>query len=788
MPSQRYQHIFVFGLFLVLTLVMTFPMVLHLGTSVRDRGDPLLNTWIMAWNNRQMTGFNLAGWFDANIYYPNRNTLAYSEHLFPQALIGLPINLLTGNPILAYNFVLLLAFITSAFGMYLLAYHLTRHAWGSIAAGFIFAFSPFMIAHLFQIQVISAAGIPLTFLFLIRFYDSGRWKDLLLFTLFFVLQALANGYYALFLTVMTGLLMLILTTARRKWLDARFWVQMGVFACLSLAALVPFLSHYSQVRNTLGLERGIGAYARATTFLATSRQNVLYGQLSHPFQKAEGELFPGVAPFLLAVVGGWSILRLQKRPRVDSRPKPRRGGRFLLWLAFVLFLVQTLFLYLTLSRGSFELSWGSLLNIHARSPLKPLLTWAATVLAFWIVKKAFRTGPLLPFTMKDPALWGLGLVFLAALSITLGPGGPFLILYRHVPGFEALRAPTRCHVFIMLSLAIFAAFGLRALAQKMSGQRKGVFIFLALLLILAEFLSPPIPLESVPVKSQIPPVYHWLATHKYRDFALLELPFPQEGQGIGTVECPRAYYSTYHWKRLVNGYSGYFPPVYSELRRRWNGGCSARQNISDLRSLGVRYMVFHSSMFPPEAFPILLRDLASLPSQTTFIGQFGEAFVYEVLGWEDGLRDLRAESARVPAERHGWKVTASDNKESAALAIDGRRDTRWDTAGPQKPGQFFEVDLGRELRLAKLSLVLGSSALDFPRGFQVEVSLDGSTWVQASRQDQTLIDIRAFLRPRELGLEIPLADVPARKIRIINTGQDPVLYWSIHELKVYSSR
>ncbi len=788
MASRRPHALLVLGLYIVLTLVMTYPQVLHLGSSVRDPGDPLLNAWIMAWNNRQMASFNLAGWFDANIYYPNRNTLAYSEHLFPQAVVGLPINLLSGNPILAYNLVLLLAFLSSAFGMYLLAYHLTRHAWGSIAAGFIFAFSPFMIAHLFQIQVITAAGIPLTFLFLLRFYDSGRWKDLLLFTLFYVLQALANGYYALFLTVMTGLLMLLLTTAKRKWLDGRFWVQMAVFAFLSLAALVPFLSHYSQVRNTLGLERGIGAYARATTFLATSPQNVLYGKLSRPFQKAEGELFPGVVPFLLAVVGGWSMLRLQKRPRDDSRPKPRPWGRIFLWLAFLLVVVQTVFLYLTLSRGSFEISWGSFLNIHSRSLLKPLLAWGASVLAFWVVKKIFRTGPLWPFTLKDPVLWGWALVFLSALSITLGPNGPFLILYRHVPGFEALRAPTRCHVFIMISLAVFAAFGLRALSQKLSGQKSRVLAFLALPLILAEFLSLPIPLKSVPVKKQIPPVYHWLAAQKNQDFALLELPFPQEGQGIGTVECPRAYYSTYHWKRLVNGYSGYFPPVYSELRRRWNGGCSASQNISDLKSLGVRYMVFHSSMFPPDAFPILLRDLARLPKQTAYVGQFGDAFIYEVLGWREGLKELQAESTRVPAERQGWRVAASDNKESAALAIDGRRDTRWDTASPQKPGQFFEVDLGRTLRLAKLSLLLGSSVLDFPRGFRVEVSPDGSAWRKASGQDQTLIDIRAFLRPKNLALEIPLGDAPARWVRIINTGQDPVLYWSIHELEIYPSR
>jgi hypothetical protein len=776
----------VLALFIALTLVMTYPLVLHLGSSVRDPGDPLLNTWILAWNNRQMAGFNFSGWFDANIYYPNRNTLAYSEHLFSQALVSLPVNLLTGNPILAYNLVLLFGFVTSGFGMYLLARRLSGHLPGSIAAGIIFAFSPFMIAHLPHLQVITAGGIPLAFLFLIRFFDKGRWKDLLLFTLFYVLQALANGYYALFLTILAGLFILVMTVAGRKWREGRFWVQMAVFAVLALAALGPFLYHYAQVRNTLGLERGIGAYARATSFLATSPQNNLYGRISRQFLQSEGELFPGAAAFLLAVVGGLSVLRLKKRLRPAGQSRPRRGGRVLLWMTAALLLAQTVILYTTLKQGSFELALGSGLKIHARSPLKPLLAWAAFLLVFLALKKMLKTGPLLPFSFADPHLWGLGLIFLIALWMTLGPHGPFLILYRYVPGFEGLRAPTRCHVFIMFVLAAFAAFGFRSLTHKLSGLKKGALSILAPLVILVEFLSLPIPLISVPVKKNIPAVYQWLASQKGGDFALVELPFPRPGEGVGAVECSRAYFSAYHWKRLVNGYSGYFPPLYNELRRRWEGSCSPSQNLSDLKTLGVRYIVYHSSMFEPEDFPFIRSELASRPDQTAFKGQFGEAYVYEVLGWKDGLRGLRIKNPFRRVEPKSWRASASVNSSAARLAIDGRGETRWDTAGPQQPGQFFEVDLGRTVILAKLSLVLGSSELDYPGRYRVEASSDGRTWTPAAAEEEVLIDIRAYLRPRDLALDIPLPNVAARFIRIVNTGEDPLRYWSIHELEVYS--
>jgi hypothetical protein len=788
MTSPRHPTLMVLALFMALTLVMTFPLVLHLGSSVHDPGDPLLNTWILAWNNRQMAGFHLSGWFDANIYYPNRNTLAYSEHLFSQALVSLPVNLLTGNPILAYNLVLLFGFITSGFGMYLLARRLSGHLLGSIAAGIIFAFSPFMMAHLPHLQVITAGGIPLTFLFLIRFFDKGRWKDLFLFTLFYVLQALANGYYALFLTILAGLFILVMTVAGRKWKEGRFWIQMAVFAVLALAALGPFLYHYAQVRNTLGLERGIGAYARPTSFLATSPQNNLYGRVSRQFLQPEGELFPGAAAFLLAVVGGLSVLRLKKRLRPAGESRPRHGGRVLLWMAAALLLAQSVILYTTLKQGSFELALGSGLKIHARSPLKPLLAWAAFLLVFLALKKMLKTGPLLPFSFADPHLWGLGLVFLFALWLTFGPHGPFLILYRYVPGFEGLRAPTRCHVFIMLVLAAFAAFGFRSLTHKLSGLKKVALSILAPLIILAEFLSLPIPCIPVPVKKAIPVVYQWLAQQKGEDFALLELPFPRQGQGVGTVECPRAYFSAYHWKRLVNGYSGYFPHLYSELRRRWDGDYSLFQKISDTKKLGVRYLIFHSSFYHPESFPLILGDMARHSGQAVFIGQYGEAYVYEMLGWQEGMKELLQKSLFRRIEPKGWRVSASVNSQAACLAIDGRRETRWDTAGPQQPGQFFEVDLGRTVILAKLSLALGSSELDYPRGYRVEVSEDGRTWTLAAEENEVLIDIRAYLRPKDLALDIPLPNVAARFIRIVNTGEDPIRYWSIHELEVYSAK
>ncbi|HUK12899.1 MAG TPA: glycosyltransferase family 39 protein, partial [Thermoanaerobaculaceae bacterium] len=209
-------------LFLVLALVMTWPLALHLDRAVTDPGDPLLNTWIMAWDLHKLGTGSPRGLFDANIFFPNHRTLAYSEHLLPQALLAALPTRLAGNPIVGYNCVLLLALASSALGMYVLARHLTGSEAGAVFAGIAFAFSPFMMGHLSHLQVLCAGGLPLSFYFLHRFLAGERDADVLWLALTIAVQMLANGYYAVLLPYFIAVPLLGVAVARRRLRDRRF--------------------------------------------------------------------------------------------------------------------------------------------------------------------------------------------------------------------------------------------------------------------------------------------------------------------------------------------------------------------------------------------------------------------------------------------------------------------------------------------------------------------------------------------------------------------------------------
>jgi mono/diheme cytochrome c family protein len=81
--------------------------------------------------------------------------------------------------------------------------------------------------------------------------------------------------------------------------------------------------------------------------------------------------------------------------------------------------------------------------------------------------------------------------------------------------------------------------------------------------------------------------------------------------------------------------------------------------------------------------------------------------------------------------RGDWKASASTNSETAALAIDGKPDTQYESKTVQTPGMWFQVELPAPAMVGGLQLNSGSATNDFLRGYKVYVSADGGQWGEA---------------------------------------------------------
>ena len=170
-------HLLALFLYSCLTLVMTYPAVLRLKVAIiGDYVDSFLNTWIIAWGVRKITRGEWGSLFDANIFFPYKNTLAYSEHLLGVALTAIPIQLGFNDPLVTFNVSVLISFVLTALGMYLLVWYLTRNGYAAFFSGLLFSFFPWRIGHIAHLQLLSAQWLPLTFLFLHKTVKSFSYR------------------------------------------------------------------------------------------------------------------------------------------------------------------------------------------------------------------------------------------------------------------------------------------------------------------------------------------------------------------------------------------------------------------------------------------------------------------------------------------------------------------------------------------------------------------------------------------------------------------------------------
>jgi hypothetical protein len=276
-------------------------------------GDPLLNAWILAWDaDRMRHGF--AGLWNAPLFYPASDTLAWSEHLIGIALFTAPVQWLTGQPVLVYNLAQLASVVLAGAGMYGLARELTGRRDAAWLAGLAFACLPYRISQLTHLQILVCGWMPIALWALHRAFRTGSWRAYAAFAAAYTLQALSNGYYLFFLAAAVGVFCAIelVSRVRHRAPVLRQIVSLVLAATVVMVCLVPVLTPYLRVRAQLGLKRTrpeIIAYAAqpwdylTVTSLARTWRNVL------PVGRPERELFPGLTLLLLAAAATPALIR-----------------------------------------------------------------------------------------------------------------------------------------------------------------------------------------------------------------------------------------------------------------------------------------------------------------------------------------------------------------------------------------------------------------------------------------------------------------------------------------------
>lgn len=569
--------------YLVLTLVATWPLVLGLGRDVAwDLGDPVLVMWILSWDCEQLLRIlggdlsRIAMFFDGNIFYPSPLTLAYSDHLFAQAIQIFPVWAATGDPILSYNLLFISTFVLSGLGMYLLMRELTGSATAAFVAGLLFAFAPYRLPQSSHLQVLSSQWMPFVLFGITRYFDTARLRPLAGAAVALILQSLSSGYHLLYFPPFAAAYVLWEVARRHRWRDRRMWLQITAAGVLAAAAVAPFLLPYAAMRslwNTLRPTAEVSRFSADVYSYATAfSEQRIWGDVLRAFPKPEGDLFPGLVPLLLALAGiAWHGHR---RPDDTTSSRPP-APQWFVWLlgATAAVHVAAAVAVLVSRRIAWDLGWFELRMSNANQLLVRAAVAAAAML---LVSPRARHWSRAFLRERGFPVAGL----LVAAWLSLGPlplaqgrpveiAAPYRLLYEHVPGFDGLRVPARFGMIEALMLAMLAGYGAGALSRSRQGQAvigvAAVFFFLEATHVpfttngIAPVRGFATPEARVYRPARAPAVYREMVRQPSGS-VLVEFPFGQPDYDLRAM-----FYSTVHWHALVNGYSGVFPPHYGLL-------------------------------------------------------------------------------------------------------------------------------------------------------------------------------------------------------------------------------
>jgi len=299
-----------------LAVLGTWPLVLHLGGRIAaDPGDPLLQAWQVAWDGHALVHQPLH-FFQANSFWPLRDSLAFSD-----ALIGYtPAGLLGSGPTAAvarYDLLFIGAIALAFAATYLLARELGAGRVAAACGGLACAYAPWRLGQAGHLHVLSVGGIPLSLFLLLRGYRRGSRAQILagwVVAAWQVTIGFTLGLQLLYLLLAIGAIVVVGWLRRGRPAPDRaalVTTAAGLAVLIVTSAILarPYLRvlhDHPESHRTIARVTKLSPAVKS--LVAAAPDDLVWGGATQPVRHSlraphEQLLFPGVAIVLLALLG-----------------------------------------------------------------------------------------------------------------------------------------------------------------------------------------------------------------------------------------------------------------------------------------------------------------------------------------------------------------------------------------------------------------------------------------------------------------------------------------------------
>jgi hypothetical protein len=348
----------------------------------------------------------------------------------------------------------------------------------------------------------------------------------------------------------------------------------------------------------------------------------------------------------------------------------------------------------------------------------------------------------------DRFLWWANALGLAtALAIVLVPIG----LQLRVPGFDMLRMTNRAFHVALLFVGWFAGAAVDAVVARAATPVLRMTLAAVLVALLAlDVGAAPRERLRMPVAGDLPAIYE--AVRAMPDPVLYERTDEIEGAARAM------YFSIFHQKTLVNGYSGYTSPGPAFVVQRLFEFPAAPARAL-MATLGV-----HAVLLRDPTPAGLDRRLAALPPDGRVLARAGDTALVRV----DDAPPTPAPPS-IPLPRTGWTLDASGAEAALPALLDGDARTTWLLAPAQGTVPSLTVDLGAVRTVVGVRCAGG--ALDATGVYLADVatSLDRTTWTPTDARFDPDALATLFTRPADVRFwEARFPPRAARWVRLTN--------------------
>lgn len=518
--------IIAFLIFVAASIYITFPLIFHLGNLATGLGDELVISWIQNWVIHSILT-NPLDIFNANIYYPYQNSLAFSDLFLTSSILSiLPLKII-GEPITAVNFTLISSLLMLGFFSYLLIRFLTKDFLLSILGGVLIIFSPATLDKVVHLQVLAVQWVPLSILFFLLFIKKYHKRYLVLSLMFFLLQTYNSflpGYFILFSYL---IILILLFFYNRRTFNLVLAKKNIAIAAVFILLLIPVALPYYRVSQEFNYKRDI----REAIHFALQPQDLIYPNQYTRLQDDLVKIFPA--------------------------NKLSRTG----YLGFAFSILSIL----------------TLAAFFVRFKKKEIIFSSFNIIA--IIGLIMSFGPFLHWsgkTIHEP------------FPIPL----PYAVFYYIFPGFQGFRNSARWEMLFVLTMSVAICLLLFSVLRKTNRLTKAVIYSFLILLVIAEYNFPMKFVKVVQAKD-FPKVYAWLKNLP-GDIKIIEMPvYNWNLQPFVSSERTREYYSTIHFKKIVNGASGFSPPPWQNMALNLLANFPSNETISSLREININYIIVH---------------------------------------------------------------------------------------------------------------------------------------------------------------------------------------------------